>query len=130
VRGANRHKLWLKKVILLEGKVGGLVGIVFTDDNDLLRINQEFLKHNYFTDVITFDFSDENCIQGELYISVDSVVSNAGLYGVRKTDELRRVMVHGILHLCGYKDNTDEHVAEMRERENRYLKLYSDEFHI
>lgn len=113
-----------------EGFSEAHIEFVFTDDADILNINRQFLKHNYFTDVITFDYTEESRISGEIYISIDSVRKNAVLFSVSISAEFRRVMVHGILHLCGYGDSTDEEIVRMREKEEHYLKEYSDEFHI
>ena len=113
-----------------EGFSEGLIDIVFTDDTDILNINRQFLKHNYFTDVITFDYSEGRRLSGEIYLSVDSVKSNADIFSVPAAVEIRRVMVHGILHLCGYKDSNDKEVVRIRRKEDQYLKLFSDEFHI
>lgn len=130
IRRALQHRRWLCRVLLEEGFSEGLIDIVFTDDTDILNINRQFLKHNYFTDVITFDYSEGRRLSGEIYLSVDSVKSNADIFSVPAAVEIRRVMVHGILHLCGYKDSNDKEVVRIRRKEDQYLKLFSDEFHI
>jgi probable rRNA maturation factor len=130
VRSALQHRKWLSAVLLSEGYSRGFIGFIFTDDRDILRINNEFLKHNYFTDVITFDYSESGHISGEIYISVETVRKNAYAYRVSTDIELRRVMVHGILHICGYRDSSDEEKRVMSEREEHYLKVFSDEFYI
>ncbi len=116
--------------MLAEGNSSGLINFVFTDDSDMLRINSEFLKHNYYTDVITFDYSDSSRLSGEIYISIETVKENAHKYRVPVEIELRRVLVHGILHLCGYSDSSRNEVAEMRAKEEHYLKVFRDEFYI
>lgn len=94
---------------------------IFCSDEYLLKINQDFLKHNYYTDIISFDMSEGKNITGEIYISVDRVKENAKNIGTSITDELHRVIFHGALHLCGYKDKTNLNKNEMRARENYYI---------
>lgn len=98
--------------------------IVFCDDDFLLSINQEFLQHNDLTDIITFELSDTNVTDGEIYISVPRVVENAVLNRVHRTEELQRVLFHGCLHLCGYKDKLKKDIKAMRVKEAEYLKRY------
>lgn len=116
--------LWLNKVIVCEGKESGEISVVFCSDEYLLKINQDYLKHDYYTDIISFDYSEENFVSGDLFISVDRVEENAVEFGVSFSEELKRVCVHGVLHLCGYKDKSDEEVNQMREKENQYLKIF------
>ena len=115
---------WLKKVVVSEEKELGEISIVFTSDEYLLKVNNEYLKHDYFTDIITFDYCNDIIVSGDLLISVDRVQENAKSFGVSFITELRRVIVHGVLHLCGYKDKTDEEQTEMREKEDTYLAIY------
>jgi len=118
-------KNWLKSVLEAEGFVLGDVNYVFCSDDYLLKINIEYLDHDYLTDIITFDNSeDEDVIEGDIFISIDRVVDNAKTFEVSTEHELRRVLVHGILHLCGYLDKTDEEEKLMREKENYYLQLF------
>ena len=119
------NNMWLKMVIESEIKKLGQVAIVFCSDNYILDINQRYLQHDYFTDIITFDYCDNNLISGDLFISVDSVKENSLFYGVDFETELNRVMVHGILHLIGYDDHTEEDIKVMREKENYYLEMRS-----
>ena len=101
------------------------LNIIFCSDNYLLRINKEYLNHNYFTDVITFELKDYNKqITGEVYISVDSIKKNANLFNTSVLNELHRVIFHGVLHLCGYKDKTPKDSLLMKSMEDKYLKLY------
>jgi rRNA maturation RNase YbeY len=102
------------------------VDFVFTDDESIKDINNEFLKHNYYTDVITFDYSTGSILAGEIYVSIDRVKENAENYGVSFTDELKRVMAHGILHLIGYKDSTGDEKTKMREREDYWINKWQD----
>jgi rRNA maturation RNase YbeY len=88
-----------------------------------LDVNQKYLQHDYFTDIITFDYCEGDKLSGDLFISVDTVRDNALEYGTEFNDELNRVMVHGVLHLIGYDDHCDEDVKEMRAKENYYLSL-------
>lgn len=100
---------------------------VFCTDEYLLQINQEFLNHDTYTDIVTFELSpDPEVTEGEIYISIDRVKENADQYEVTENYELHRVMFHGALHLCGYKDKTKKDVELMRQKEDEYLKLYFD----
>ena len=103
----------------------GDIAFVFCDDNYLHKINLEFLEHNTYTDIITFDYSVGSQIVSEIYISVDRVADNAKKYSQTFEDEIHRVMIHGILHLCGYKDKLAEDKQIMRDKENHYLSLLS-----
>jgi rRNA maturation RNase YbeY len=114
-------KKWLEGVIRTEGKEVGVTNIIFCSDTYLVKINKEFLKRDYFTDVITFDYTDGATISGDIMISVDRTEENAREMRISGVDELRRVMVHGILHLIGYNDDTIENRAQMTSREDLYL---------
>lgn len=114
---------WLRFVAGSEAKVLGDVNIIFCSDNYLLDINIKYLGHDYFTDIITFDYCEGRTLSGDLFVSVDSVAENAEFYGAQFADELNRVMVHGLLHLIGYDDHTLDEQKQMREKENYYLSL-------
>jgi len=114
---------WLKMVVESEIKKLGPLSIIFCSDNYILDVNMKYLQHDYFTDIITFDYCEKNVVSGDLFISIDSVRENAVHYGTRFEDELDRVMVHGVLHLLGYDDHTGEDIAVMREKENYYVKM-------
>ena len=114
---------WLKMVVESEIKKLGPLSIIFCSDNYILDVNMKYLQHDYFTDIITFDYCEKNVVSGDLFISIDSVRENAVNYGTRFEDELDRVMVHGVLHLLGYDDHTEEDIAVMREKENYYVKM-------
>ena len=114
---------WLVSCAGEEGCHIGEISYVFCSSERLLEINRQFLGHDYFTDIITFDYCSGNVLSGDLFISVDSVKENSVEYGTEFEDELNRVIVHGILHLIGYDDHTDEDVKVMREKENYYLDL-------
>ena len=114
---------WLKAVAESEGKRLGDIGIIFCSDNYLLNVNKEYLNHDYYTDIITFDYCEGNKLSGDLFISVDSGRENAAYYDVEFHVELRRVIVHGLLHLMGYDDHSDEDITQMRAKENACLLL-------
>jgi rRNA maturation RNase YbeY len=114
---------WLKLVAESEICRLGDINIIFCSDPYILGINLQYLGHDYFTDIITFDYSDKPLISGDLFISVDSVRENAEFYGTEFQEELHRVIVHGILHLIGYDDHTESDTATMRSKENYYLLL-------
>ena len=119
----NEPKLsnWISKVILDEGFKEDEINYVFCDDLYLHKLNVEFLKHDTLTDIISFDYSVGKIIQGDIFISIERVQENAKDFKVEFEDELHRVIVHGILHYCGYKDKVDGDIKMMRERENFYL---------
>lgn len=117
------NNLWLKTVAESEIRKLGQVNIIFCSDNYILDINQKYLQHDYFTDIITFDYCENDTLSGDLFISVDSVHENALFYKTEFTDELNRVIVHGLLHLIGYDDHSDEDIKVMRSKENYYLEL-------
>ena len=121
-KGKSVHNAWLKAVSEEEGRRLGQISVIFCSDPYLLEINRKYLGHDYYTDIITFDYSEGDTISGDLFISVDTVRSNAEYYSADFKDELDRVIVHGVLHLIGYDDHTDEQTAEMRARENHYLE--------
>ena len=114
---------WLKLVAESEIRRLGDIGIIFCSDNYILDVNLKYLQHDYYTDIITFDYCEGDRLNGDLFISVDSVRENASFYGTEFSDELNRVIVHGLLHLIGYDDHTEEDIAVMRSKENYYLSL-------
>ena len=114
---------WLKMVAESEIRKLGDINVIFCSDNYILDINQKYLQHDYFTDIITFDYCEGNKLSGDLFISVDSVRENSIYYHTAFDDELNRVIVHGLLHLIGYDDHTEEDIALMRSKENYYLEL-------
>ena len=114
---------WLKLVAGSEVRKLGDISIIFCSDPYILDVNLRYLQHDYYTDIITFDYCEGDTLSGDLFISIDSVRENAELYGTGFADELNRVIVHGVLHLIGYDDHTDEEIAEMRAKENYYLSL-------
>ena len=114
----------IEKVIAKEKKLSGDLNFIFTNDKKLIKINREFLNHNYNTDVIAFGYNENNKIDGEIYISVDTVKRNANNYKVSLKNELLRVMIHGTLHLCGHKDNSEKKRAAMKKIEDKWLETY------
>lgn len=114
---------WVKAVADTYGKRVGEVAYIFCDDEKILEVNREYLEHDYYTDIITFDYSEGNRIAGDLFISLDTVVSNAELFGRPYEEELHRVIIHGILHLCGIKDKEPGEREQMEQAENQALEL-------
>lgn len=114
---------WIIRTIQNEKKEPGTINIIIVDDEYLVKMNKKFLKKNYLTDVITFNFNEEDKISGDVYISIDRVKENAKKYGCDVDSELQRVIIHGVLHLVGYKDDTSSRKKKMREREDYYLAL-------
>ena len=119
----RRVNQWIRRIAAKYGKKVGDLNYMFVDDERILKANKKFLKHNYYTDVITFDNSEGNVIQGDIMISVDTVRSNAESLGITFDAELDRVIIHGVLHRCGLKDKTKAEKAQMREAEEHALLL-------
>ena len=119
-----QHKQWIKLWIESQEAVCGQLSFVFTSNKHLRLINTQYLNHNYYTDVVTFDYTEEGMISGDIFISIDQVRINAGIYGTEEGEELRRVMIHGVIHLLGYGDGNDEEREAMRQLENDALHLW------
>lgn len=115
---------WLKKIIQNEGKKLGKIDYVFCDDEHLLQVNRDFLQHNYYTDIITFDYVKGKTISGDIFVSLPRISDNASTLSQNFDEEFKRVLAHGILHLCGYKDKSEEDEKEMRNKEDFYLNLF------
>lgn len=128
LRDRMKVRSWLNSCARKKKKSIGVLSYVFCNDRFLRKINKRFLGHDYNTDIITFPTIEQrsNVVSGEMYISIDRVKANASDYGVTIKEELHRVMVHGLLHLCGEKDKTSKELIKMRQEEDRMLKLYSD----
>ncbi|AGB28786.1 MULTISPECIES: rRNA maturation RNase YbeY [Prevotellaceae] len=117
---------WIKAVAATFGRRVGEIGYMFVDDEKILEINNQYLGHDYYTDIITFDYDEGNVISGDLVISVDTVRTNAELFGKSYADELNRVIIHGILHLCGINDKGPGEREIMEAHENKALALLRD----
>lgn len=122
-KGKQFNNKWLRMVAESEIKRIGDISIIFCSDNYILDVNMKYLQHDYFTDIITFDYCEGDRLSGDLFISIDSVRENAKLYKTEFNEELNRVMVHGILHLIGYDDHTQKDQKLMRTKENYYLSF-------
>lgn len=114
---------WINTVAKIYGKKIGDIAYIFCDNEKILEVNKTYLQHDYFTDIITFDYTEGNCLSGDIFISVDTVAENSESFGVSFAQELHRVIIHGILHLCGQNDKTEEESKQMRKKENAALKL-------
>ena len=119
----TKLKLWIVSVVKKEKYEIGNLNYSFTSDESLLKINIEYLNHNNYTDIITFNYNEGKKIAGDVFISIDRVKENAEKFNVKFEDELYRVMIHGVLHLCGYKDKTKADSELMRKKENSALRL-------
>jgi rRNA maturation RNase YbeY len=117
---------FVEELFKQEKKALQRLSYIFCSDEFLLHINRNFLKHDYYTDIITFDLSEEGeeGINGEVYVSIDRIKDNANTLGVTFTDEVLRVIFHGALHLCGYKDKKTVDITQMRQMENKYISIY------
>ena len=121
----NKVKQWVKQIALSEGKKIGDINYIFCDDVYLHKINVQYLQHDTLTDIITFDYTEDITLNSDIYISIERVRENADIFGVTFEQELLRVLAHGILHLCGYKDKTPADSELMRTKEEEKMKLFS-----
>ncbi|MEX1193333.1 MAG: rRNA maturation RNase YbeY [Brumimicrobium sp.] len=119
----NKLNNWLQRLAKEENKTLGPISIILGSDDWLLKANNTYLNHDFYTDIITFDYSEDNTISGDLLISVERVYDNADQFNVSRETEFNRVVVHGVLHLVGYKDKSDKDSIEMRKKEDYYLSL-------
>ena len=118
------HKRWLMALTGHEGFKIGDINYIFCDDDYLLKVNLEYLNHDTLTDIITFDYVEGKVLNGDIFISIERVRENSVIFSVPFEQELLRVLSHGLLHLCGYKDKSDEEAAEMRKMEEFAIQLY------
>ena len=114
---------WIRAVAARYGKQVGDVAYIFCDDAKILEVNRQYLQHDYYTDIITFDYCEGNTLHGDIFVSLETVRSNAAEFGATFDNELHRILIHGILHLCGQADKTPEARAEMTRKENDALTL-------
>jgi rRNA maturation RNase YbeY len=117
----NALKRWISDCIFLENKKPGDINVIFCSDEHLLGMNRTHLNHDYYTDIITFDFGEGDTVSGDLYISFDRVKDNANQNGTSLQNETYRVIIHGVMHLCGYKDKQKKDIAVMRQQEEKCL---------
>lgn len=115
---------WLEDLIFSEEKKLGAVNYIFCSDEYLLEVNRQYLQHDYYTDIITFDYGKGKIISGDIFVSLLRIQENAQLLAGNPEEEFRRVMAHGLLHLCGYKDKTPEEQQAMRQKEDYYLNFF------
>jgi probable rRNA maturation factor len=120
----DKYSAWLKNVSSSEEKKIGEISYIFCDDDYLLEMNQNYLQHDTLTDIISFDNTLGTILGGDIFISTQRVEENASEYGVPFEEELRRVMVHGVLHFCGYKDKTEDQKKVMRSKEEEKMKMF------
>lgn len=118
------YSTWLSLIVSSESKLLGELTYVFCDDEYLHKLNIDYLEHDTLTDIITFDYCEGSLISGDIFISIERVTENASDFNVPFSEELLRVMAHGTLHLCGYKDKSDQDVLLMRSKENEKIKLF------
>lgn len=123
----NKRKIvsWIKEIAISHKKTTGEISIVFVSDNEILEINKQYLNHNYFTDIITFDYSNKNTIDGDIFISVETVLDNSVRFKSSFNEEILRVIIHGVLHLLGFKDKKRNEKEMMRMNEDIALKLFN-----
>lgn len=115
---------WISRVILSENKKEGDINYVFCDDEYILEINKQYLDHDYYTDIISFDYSVGNELHGDVFVSIDRVKENATDFDVTFDEELKRVIIHGILHYIGFKDKSEEEELLMRQKENEKIAMF------
>jgi len=118
-------KKWISTIVKAQDKKVGDIGYLFCDDAYLIEVNRSYLNHDTFTDIITFDYVEGNVVSGDIMISVERVKENAVLFGTTFDQELHRVLIHGVLHLLGQADKSDEDAVKMREKENEALVLWN-----
>jgi rRNA maturation RNase YbeY len=124
LRNKKHIRAWISDAVINEGKIPGEISVIFCNDSFLLDMNIRYLNHDTLTDIITFEYSEGPLISGDIFISIERVKENARLFSKSFNDELHRVIIHGVLHLCGYKDKTTKDTATMRKKEEAYLLLF------
>jgi probable rRNA maturation factor len=121
---SDKISRWLKDLISAENRKLGEITYIFGSDDYILKVNQDYLKHDFYTDVITFDYVKGKIISGDIFVSLPRISDNAKILNKDFEKEFLRVLAHGILHLCGYKDKSEEEISLMREKEDRYINLF------
>lgn len=122
--GLPKSRTWIINTIKSEGKIAGEISFIFCSDDYLLEINRQYLNHDYYTDIITFDYVENEIISGDIFISIDRVKENASEFKLSFQNELNRIMIHGVLHLIGYKDKEEDEKVLMTTKEDYYLRNY------
>jgi probable rRNA maturation factor len=130
IRKKKLLKIWIKESILAEKKLPGQISVILCSDEYLHKLNQEYLQHDTYTDIITFDYSESNTISGDLFISIERVKENATAFSKKLADELHRVIIHGILHLCGYDDKSEKGKKEITLKEDEHLSRRLDQLKV
>jgi len=120
----EQYSSWISNVISSENKKEGDINYIFCDDEYILEINKQYLDHDYYTDIISFDYSVGNELHGDIFVSIERVRENAIEFEVAFDEELKRVLAHGVLHYCGYKDKTEEEELLMRSKEDEKIKMF------
>lgn len=128
LRNTGSLKRWLEGVIRSNSKITGTISFFLLNDEEIRAINSEFLEHDYYTDVISFNYSENEIVNGEIYIGYDTVKLNATNIDISFTEEIRRVLLHGILHLLGFDDKSEGEIKIMRKLEDKYLEEYRNAF--
>lgn len=126
LKNKRKRKKWINNTIINENTKLGNINYIFCSDEQLLKINIEYLNHDFYTDIITFDYRENDIISGDIFISIDRIKENSNINKSNFEEELNRVLVHGILHIIGYKDKSIEDSKLMREKENYYLNIYKN----
>lgn len=124
VKEKGRIKKWIEETINSEGKKGETINIILTSNSNIKSLNRKYLKRNYITDIIAFNYNRNNVVSGDLYLSTDTIKKNAGKYKTKFSKEILRVIIHGVLHLIGYNDENNEEKLVMREKENYFLDRF------
>jgi len=124
LRKTREIKNWIVQVIRSEGKEPGDLSFIFVDDKYIRKINKEFLDHDYYTDVVAFDYGERNIINGEIYLGIETIRKNTKLYKTKLRNEILRVMIHGVLHLAGYEDKNEMESEKMRKKEDMYVNEF------
>lgn len=127
---AEKVKKWISEVVLRRGKKVGNISYLFCDDEYMIGVNRQYLDHDTYTDIITFDYVAADLISGDIFVCIDRVGENAAKFGVAFEEELHRVVIHGVLHLLGQGDKSDSEAAEMRRQEEESLTLWNTMFHV